>query len=102
MPPVRRFTADPNDRRELMMQIWYPAKGAPSSPRAPYVQNAAVVAPLARLLRLPEFTFGHLKYVTTNAIPSAPVADGEANFPVLIFSHGRGGYRQHNTLQVES
>jgi hypothetical protein len=31
------FTADPDDRRELMVQVWYPAKGDPSSPRAPYV-----------------------------------------------------------------
>src|SRR5215217_5892213 len=29
------FTADPGDRRELMVQIWYPAEGDPSSPRAP-------------------------------------------------------------------
>jgi hypothetical protein len=31
------FTADPDDRRELMAQIWYPAEGDPSSPRAPYL-----------------------------------------------------------------
>jgi predicted dienelactone hydrolase len=95
------FSADPNARRELMVQVWYPAKGGSSSPHAPYVQDAGVLAPLARLLRLPEFTLGHFKYITTNAIASAPVADGEPNYPVLIFSHGRGGYRQHNTLQVE-
>lgn len=60
-----------------------------------------MLAPLARLLRLPEFTLRHLRYVTTNAIASAAVADGAPNYPVLIFSHGRGGYRQHNTQQVE-
>src|SRR5215212_4227690 len=27
------FTADPGDRRELMVQIWYPAEEDPSSPR---------------------------------------------------------------------
>lgn len=95
------FTADPNDRRELMVQIWYPAKVDPSSPRAPYVRNPGTLAPLARLLHLPEFIFGHLKYITINAIKSAPVANGESSYPVLILSHGRGGYRQENTLQVE-
>src|SRR5215207_11192898 len=63
------FTADPGDRRELMVQIWYPAKGDPSSPRAPWVQDAdALAAALARVFHLPGFTFGHLKYITTNAI----------------------------------
>jgi len=95
------FTADPNDHRELMVQIWYPAKGGQDLKRAPYVQDGATLAPLARLLRLPGFVLGHLKYVKTNAIPNAPVADGAAKYPVLIFLHGRGGYRQHNTFQVE-
>src|SRR5215213_6059245 len=100
------FTADPGDRRELMVQIWYPAEGDPSSPRAPWVQDAdAVAADLARVLHVPGFTFGHVKYITTNAIPSAPVAapmaDDEPGYPVLIYLEGLGGFRQMNTFQVE-
>jgi len=97
------FSADPNARRELMVQIWYPAKGASSSsPRAPYVQDPnALAAALARLKHLPVFIFGQLKYVTTHAIPSAPVADGKANYPVLVFLEGAIGFRQMNTFQVE-
>src|SRR5215216_2997947 len=96
------FTADPNDRRELMVQIWYPAEGDPSSPRAPWVQDAdAVAADLARVLHLPGFTFGHLKYITSDAISSAPVADDEPSYPVLIFLEGSTGFRQMNTFQVE-
>ena len=54
------FTADSDDRRELMVQIWYPAEGDPSSPRAPWVQDAdALAAHLARVFHLPGFTFGH-------------------------------------------
>ncbi len=41
------FTADPDDRRELMVQIWYPAQGSPDSPRARYVADGNVLAPLA-------------------------------------------------------
>lgn len=96
------FSADPNAHRELMVQVWYPAKGNSSSPRAPYMQNADAVAPaLARLEHVPEFTFGHLKYVATNAIPSAPVADDKPSYPVLIFLEGLTGFRQMNTFQVE-
>jgi len=96
------FTADPNARRELMVQIWYPARGDSSSPRTSYVPDADALAPaLARLGHLPEFTFGHFKYITTNAIPSAPVADDEPSYPVLIFLEGLNGFRQMNTFQVE-
>ena len=95
------FTADPNDRRELMVQIWYPAKADPSAPRAAYMKDPSTLAPLARLLGLPGFIFGHLKYVATNAVEFAPVADDEPGYPVLICSHGRGGYRQENTWLIE-
>jgi predicted dienelactone hydrolase len=109
------FTADPNDHRELMIQVWYPAQANPSAPRAPYVQDAGALAPgLARLAQqnaerlfpgfpftVPSFPFTHLKYITTNAIPSAPVAHDESSYPVLIFMEGLNGLRQMNTFQVE-
>lgn len=97
------FTADPNDHREVMVQIWYPAKPNVSSPRAPWMQDASVVVPAFErlLLHVPEFTLSHSKYITTNAIPSAVAADDESNFPVLILLHGTLGFRQHNTFQVE-
>jgi hypothetical protein len=95
------FTADPHDRRELMVQIWYPARASKSAKRAPYIADGYALAPLARLMHLPGFVFQHLKYVKTNAMPAAPMAPGAVSYPVLVFSHGRGGFRQHNTLQVE-
>jgi len=96
------FSADPNDRRELIVQIWYPAKKEASSHYAPYIQDSdAVAAAMARLHNFPAFSLKHLKYVTTNAISSAPVADDKPNFPVLIFLEGLTGYRQMNTFQVE-
>ena len=96
------FSADPQARRELMVQIWYPAKQDPATPRASYVQDAdALALALARLGHLPTFTFGHFRYVTTNAMPGAPVAADEASYPVLLFLEGAIGFRQMNTFQVE-
>lgn len=95
------FSADPDARRELIVQIWYPAKGDLSSPHAPYLQHPEALASAARMLHVPEFILGHLKYVTTHAIASAPVADDEPSYPVLIFLSGRWGYRQSNTFQIE-
>lgn len=109
------FTAEPNDHRELIVQVWYPAQPNRSAPRAPYVRDAGALAPgLARLaqqnaerllpgfsLTVPSFPFTHLKYITTNAIPSAPAAQDESSYPVLIFLEGLNGLRQMNTFEVE-
>lgn len=86
------FTADPNDRRELMVQVWYPARANRSAPRAPYVPDSATLAPgLARLaeqnadrlfpessLTVSRFPLTHLKYISTNAVAAAPVAADES------------------------
>ncbi len=97
------FSTDPNAHCELMVQVWYPVKGDTSSLRAPYVQDAsALSASVTRVVHLPWFTFDHFKYVTTNAIPSAPVAPDTPNYPVLIFLTGIFGFRQSNTFQIEN
>ena len=97
------FSADPQARRELMVQIWYPATSDPAASRAPYIEDAGALAvALAQLHHLPEFSFGHLKYVRTNGIPSAPIAQNLPSYPVLIFVEGITGFRQMNTFQVEA
>jgi hypothetical protein len=96
------FTTDPNDHRELMVQVWYPAKNEPSAPRAPYIQDADAVTPaLARVTHFPSFLFTHFKYVRTNAVASSPMADDKSSYPVLIFLSGLDGFRSVNTFQIE-
>ena len=96
------FTVDPNARRELMVQVWYPANADSASPHAPYLQDAdAVMAAFARIHDKPRFLFSQFKYVTTNALTTARVADGQANYPILIFLEGATGFRQMSTFQVE-
>ena len=96
------FSADPNARRELMAQVWYPAKKGSSSSHAPYIVDAdAVTTALARLHHLPDVSLQYLKYVTTNAAESVPVADDQPSYPVLIYLEGLTGYRQMSIFQVE-
>ena len=101
------FGANANARRELMVQIWYPATAVGSAQpiklRAPYLQNASALAnALSQLKNLPPALFGQFKYVTTHAIPGAEVADEKSSYPVLIFLEGASGFRQMNTFQVEA
>lgn len=96
------FSPDKIRSRELMAQVWYPARKGSSSAHAPYLTDAhAVTTALARQHNFPGFSLQHLKYVTTNAAELVPVADDKPSYPVLIYLEGLTGYRQMNTFQVE-
>ncbi len=96
------FAPDAKAQRQLLVQIWYPAKENRAAPRAAYMPNAdAITAAFARIHGLPAFLFGHFKYATTNAMPMAAVAVDQARYPVLLFLEGATGFRQMNTYQVE-
>lgn len=97
------FTADPDDRRELMVQIWYPAEASsPSSQRTRYLADPdSVTAGLSRIFGAPTLAFRGLRSAVTNAVEGAPVASAESRYPVLVLLEGLGGFRQANTFQVE-
>ena len=93
---------DPAQPRELMAQVWYPAAPDASGDLAPYLNRLDVAAPvLAERLGLPAFFLGHIDLTHTHAHLNAPVAAGEAPYPVLLFSHGWQGMRAQNTFQME-
>jgi hypothetical protein len=96
------FGDAPIARRELVVQVWYPATEVPSYPRAPYMTDAdAVTAAFARIHHLPTVLFKHFKQVTTHAMLSVPVARDKLSYPVLLFLEGATGFRQMSTFQVE-
>ena len=90
---VEPFTRDPNDRRRMMVQIWYPAVAAPDAEPAPYFQ------------RIDEFAAGspvrRAAPVRTNAVVGAPVLAGRERFPVLLYNHGGGWTRFSGTFTIE-
>ena len=96
------FSTNPDARRELMVQVWYPIQKAEFSQPSEYLQDAsAVTTAIARLHNLPGFSFVYLEYVTSHAVSSAPVSNEQSTYPVVIFLEGLTGYRQMNTFQVE-
>ncbi|MFD3328011.1 alpha/beta hydrolase family protein [Streptomyces sp. NPDC058701] len=101
------FTADPNDRRTVVVQLWYPAqKGAAGAQRAQYLgrteQEARTVSgALARGVGLPGFLVDGLPRARTRSVFDAPVAGGGGRFPVVLFSPGSGGVRTQNTAWAE-
>jgi hypothetical protein len=97
------LSPDPEDRREVMVQVWYPAHPLPEAPRAPYLPDAAAVGPaLAGFLGVAEDAFDSLEDIRSNAVESALIADDEPAYPVVVMLVGiKGSYRQLHTFQVE-
>lgn len=102
------YTDDPSDKRELMIQIWYPAVqpmpgGGPTNQRrTPWMERMDIVGPaIAEKLRLPSFILGHAALVQSHSYAYAPISEAQAQYPVIIYSHGWTGFRQINATQSE-
>lgn len=78
----------PGSRRELVVQVWYPAER--EGPRQPYLSRSEV-----------PFKKSHLALVETHATPGVPLARAAPRFPVLIFCPSWTGRRFQNTFLVE-
>lgn len=90
-------------RRELMVQVWYPAGRTTSSAAASWIENWNVVEDaLARRLRWPRFLLHYAGLARTHAVPDVPLAEGPGPFPVILYSHGWTGFRTASLPQVEA
>ncbi|MFF7366529.1 alpha/beta hydrolase family protein [Streptomyces tricolor] len=100
-------TADPHDRRTVVVQLWYPARKSPASAqRAQYLgrtehEARTVSDALARHVGLPGFLVDGVPRAHTRSVFNAPVAGGGGRFPVVLFSPGLGGVRTQNTAWAE-
>lgn len=96
------YTDDPADKREIMMQIWYPTVPDAKGETAVYLEALDVMGPvLAERLNLPSFLLDHINLTKLHALKDVPVLAEGAPFPVLVFSHGLRGMRVQNTAMVE-
>jgi dienelactone hydrolase len=95
------FTLEADDKRRVVVQVWYPAADTNDAPYAYIDHPQQRLAPLAKQMGLPAFLINHIREVSTNAVLAAPPAANTNNAPVIIFSHGLGGTKNQNTVQAE-
>ncbi|MHA4128508.1 alpha/beta hydrolase family protein [Bacillus cereus] len=96
------YSKNPNDRRELMVQIWYPAAEKSKGDPEPYIRNINELSKgLEKTLSIPAFAFSHMELVKSHSFMDLQLSDSENHYPILLFSHGFNGFRNQNTFQVE-
>lgn len=95
------YAPKPGTPREILAQAWYPIDPELEGSENPWMPQANILAPaISRRLNLPPFFLNHLRYASTPAIEKAPPAVSATPFPILLFSHGYGGFRAQNSNQV--
>ena len=78
------FTENANQKREIMLQIWYPTDQKPNKNFAPYLEDSKTkITAIAEQFGYPKILFSHLKYVKSNAISNAEVSQIKEKYPVI-------------------
>lgn len=100
------LTQDKNDKRELMVQIWYPAENkVKKNPELLFPGNREVFKKYeqaySRDLGLPGFIFDYWRYIGSNSYDGLELATTKSPFPLIIICHGMGTSRILHTSQAE-
>ena len=97
------YSADPADKRRIMVQIWYPAQPTAGAQTAPVIADWDLVGPvIADYLGLPAFAVEHLSLVRTHSVAGTPLKTSSEPYPVVIYSHGYTSYRTASFSQAEA
>ena len=93
---------NPNDVREIIVQVWYPAVKNGNVKPEPYLDFINLRAKtLAGAGDIPEFFPSHLNHIYTNSFKEIPIIESDQLMPVVIFSHGITGTRHLHQIMYE-
>jgi predicted dienelactone hydrolase len=100
---VDRARTDPlvpgNQIRELMVQVWYPARDTEFYAAAPWIDSAA--APYLQQDNASLFPSGVFTLPVTHGHLNAPVKRTVAGWPVVLYTAGERADRASSTILVE-
>ncbi|MDQ0828346.1 putative dienelactone hydrolase [Streptomyces achromogenes] len=83
--------------RELMVQLWYPARASTGQPRAPWMTGQAAEVFQQTGYLLPEYATLPDTHARIGAVPDTR----GGRLPVILYSHGHGQHRGSSTALVE-
>ncbi|WP_238354031.1 alpha/beta hydrolase [Paenibacillus sp. 23TSA30-6] len=95
------LSATPGDKRELMINVWYPVDPdvAKQKPKEPY--PAELGEAISLVFGIPKQLFSYLTTIPTHVVQGAEISNAEAKYPVLLFSPGIRSTRFQSMTAVE-
>lgn len=101
------FTSDPSDKRELMVQFWYPTAKDATKERMDLfpddsLQFEKTIKAYSEGLHLPAFTLGYWKYAKSHSYTDSPILKEAQPYPVVLLCHGLGTGSVLHTSQAEN
>ncbi|MDE0365661.1 MAG: peptidylprolyl isomerase [Gammaproteobacteria bacterium] len=97
------LAAGDDEPRRLLVRVWYPAGDVAGLSPRPYfneIEAETTASGLGSVMGMP-FFFQYLKHSATNSYENAPLLDGAASQPVVIYSHGYTSFPGQNTALLE-
>lgn len=83
------FTDDPDDHRQLLVRVWYPAEPTTGEALQAYWPEVKHGGPLLlKQLGLPTFLLDYMALIPSHSYGNAAIAPASSKYPVLVFSHG--------------
>ncbi|MBN1259764.1 MAG: dienelactone hydrolase family protein [Anaerolineae bacterium] len=92
----------PSGYRELAVQVWYPAAASSGGIPERWLEHPALSRTMATWSHMPGFLLDQTRLTRTHAYPDLPLSKAEARFPVVVYVHGWGGFRDINQDQLET
>lgn len=89
-----------NDYRKLAVQVWYPADNVKGKKAESYFPSEKCSSYLSKYMNSINI-FGQFELSKTNSFLDVKLSSKEAKYPIIIFSHGYGGFQGQNTVQME-
>jgi predicted dienelactone hydrolase len=90
-----------DEPRRFMVQVWYPAEVTTTTKNAPWMSKSKIYTrAISKYLELPSFFLDHLSLSISPAYLDMPLAKTSKPYPLILFSHGWGGFSAQNTGQA--
>jgi dienelactone hydrolase len=95
---LEEATEDPADKRNVVVQAWYPAAPGAKGPHSTYVDGIGRLP--SNVSVLPSFVMAHYDRIDTHGIVDAPVSTDRPTWPVVVFQNGYGAMRAGYTALI--